>query len=398
MSTESNARLNQRIVTENVSKDALITSLRERISRHIRTLGLADYDPEHIVHNSEKNRIRASHAMQRAEFNAKEHRALGAWVNKLLPVFATGGDIVPEKIDPEIVPVISGESTGYLFRLATLLWSIPVSRGYGRRMRFLVMDRHNQKLIGVLALGDPVFNLKVRDDWIEWNAEQRRNRLVSIMDAYVVGAVPPYTKLLGGKLITCIIGSREVSEHFDLRYGDTKGIISHQRKNAKLALVTITSALGRSSMYNRVKLPGLLELVKIGITAGWGHFHIPNDIFDDMKKLLLIEKHPYVLGYKYGDGPNWRMRLIREALEIIGLDGDLLRHGIAREVYTMPLANNWKSYLQGQEEYCDIDRPTLSEIASACLQRWIIPRSERNQEYRAWSTDDAKALFAPITN
>lgn len=413
MNSESDTQLNQQILTESVSREALIlslreiligflretltASLRERVVQHIETLRLADYDPQHLVNNDEKERIRMSHSMQRAELNIRERRALGPWVDRLLPMFATGRDIVPDRIDPEIVPVISGESTGYLFRLVTLLWTVPVSHGYGRRMRFLIIDRYNQKLIGILALGDPVFNLKVRDDWIEWNAKQREERLVNMMDAYVVGAVPPYTKLLGGKLITSIIGSREVSEHFNLRYGSTTGLISNQQKHAKLTLVTITSALGRSSMYNRVRLPGLVELIKVGITSGWGHFHIPNDIFEDMKKLLLIDKHPYALGYKYGNGPNWRMRVIRTALEKIGLNGDLLRHGIAREVYVMPLATNWKSYLQGQDDSCDVNRPPLFDIVSACLKRWVIPRAERNQDYRLWSAEDTRALFTSMT-
>ena len=61
---------------------------------------------------------------------------------------------------------------GDLFRAATLLWSVPVSRGYGRRMRYLVMDESNNKLIGLFALGDPVFNLKSRD--VRGSAGQQR--------------------------------------------------------------------------------------------------------------------------------------------------------------------------------------------------------------------------------
>ncbi len=33
-------------------------------------------------------------------------------------------------------------------------------------MRYLVYDRNNDKLIGIFALTDPVFNLRVRDAWI----------------------------------------------------------------------------------------------------------------------------------------------------------------------------------------------------------------------------------------
>ena len=62
------------------------------------------------------------------------------------------------------------------------------------------------------------------------------------MDAYVVGAVPPYNEILGGKLVASLIGSAEVSQAFSQKYGNVTGIISGQNKSAKLVLVTITSS------------------------------------------------------------------------------------------------------------------------------------------------------------
>src|SRR5262249_41111946 len=69
----------------------------------------------------------------------------------------------------------------------------------GRRLRYLVWDANNDKLIGIMALGDPVFNLKVRDELIGWDIKDRGKRLVNVLDAYVLGAVPPYNMLLGGQ-------------------------------------------------------------------------------------------------------------------------------------------------------------------------------------------------------
>jgi hypothetical protein len=42
-----------------------------------------------------------------------------------------------------------------LFRLASLTWAVPVSNGFGRTLRYLVWDEHNDKLIGLIAIGDP---------------------------------------------------------------------------------------------------------------------------------------------------------------------------------------------------------------------------------------------------
>ena len=78
--------------------------------------------------------------------------------------------------------------------LASLTWSVPVSNGFGRRLRYLVWDESNGKLMGLIAIGDPVFNLAARDKLIGWTSKDRNSRLVNIMDAYVLGAIPPYNQ------------------------------------------------------------------------------------------------------------------------------------------------------------------------------------------------------------
>lgn len=225
---------------------------------------------------------------------------------------------------------------------------------------------------------------------------ERERRLVGVLDAYVVGAVPPYSFLLGGKLVASLMGSAEVAEAFDQRYGDRAGIISGEHKRARLALVTVTSALGRSSLYNRLRVPGLVELVRIGRTEGWGHFQFPEDIFADLRQLLITEGHKYAAGHQYGNGPNWRIRVIRVGLERIGVNGDLLRHGIAREVFAMPIAENWQRYLQGSDVEAVVCRPSVSIITTTSLERWVLPRAERPPEYRSWTHQDLAALLTPV--
>jgi len=51
------------------------------------------------------------------------------------------------------------------------------------------VDDSNGKLIGLLALGDAVFNLRVRDALIEWDHQRRAEALVNMMDA-CFGALP----------------------------------------------------------------------------------------------------------------------------------------------------------------------------------------------------------------
>ena len=373
---------------------ALVAAIRCQLTHHLNQLGL-----EAIAHGGgTKSQIRMSHRSHRFETLARERKALSKRGKALIERFALGTDVFPERIDPQIVPVGPNSADSLLFRLATTTWSVPVSSGYGRRMRFLIVDRANGKLIGVLALGDPVFNLRVRDEWIDWTAQDRRNGLVHVMDAYVVGAVPPYSQLLGGKLVTALIGSSEVATIFNRRYSKTAGIISGRHKNPRLALVTITSALGRSSIYNRVKLPGLVDLNFVGSTKGWGHFHVPGKIFSEMRMLLSLDGHKYSDGHQFGTGPNWRMRVIRKALSLIGLDETLLRHGIEREVYGMPLARNWRRFLRGEARIYGSQRPSADTIARACLERWIVPRSVRRPMYRSWSSADRDRLLEDALN
>lgn len=272
------------------ARAALAVQLKGEIEEHISALGLDLNGDNGNLEEASKDLIRSLHAHQRADVQDRENRVLRRHLSQLLPYFAEGVEVEPENIRPELVEVQGDGKEALLFRVATTLWSVPVSKGYGRRMRFLVMDRQNGKLIGVFALGDPVFNLRVRDEWIGWTVQQRERRLVSVMDAFVVGAVPPYNRLLGGKLVTGLIGSAEVASRFEQKYAHTKGVISGKAKSPKLALVTVTSALGRSSIYNRVRLGRLVELVPVGRTVGYGHFHVSDYLFHRMRDLLRLRK------------------------------------------------------------------------------------------------------------
>ena len=378
---------------ERVDRMALARGIRD----HLETIGLNGARGGALS----KDDIRAIHRFHRDAARERVLRALGGKTERLLEFVANGDEVDPAKIRPELVEAKSGTRYGDLFRFATLIWSIPVSQGYGRRLRYLVMDGANGKLIGIFALGDPVFNLRARDNWIGWNQAARRERLVNVMDAYALGAVPPYSALLGGKLAASLIASREVADMFERRYGgERRGVISGRRKGARLALVTVTSALGRSSIYNRLKLIDgrtgeiAAQLLKLGKTVGFGHFQIPNALFAQLRQVLREDGHEYANGYKFGGGPNWRVRAARAALETLGMDADdILRHGIEREVYAMPTAANARGFLAGEDAEPVFGHRTVAELSALARERWVVPRSEREGEFRGFRREDLTGVL-----
>ena len=374
--------------------------LKRRLRRHLRHLGfLKSSDGNLVPPASTKDSIRKAHALHRAEILKKSAHFVDQQFPRLKLHFASGREVDPTRIQPRLEAVKADTWQSALFRLATLSWSIPVSPGFGRRMRYLVWDHSNNKLIGLIALGDPVFNLKARDNFIGWDSEARRQRLVNVLDAYVLGAVPPYNSLLCGKLVACLVRTQEVRRDFQSKYGQATGIISQTKKGAKLALVTTSSALGRSSVYNRLRIEGEDYFHSIGFTGGWGHFHVPDDLFSELREYLRGMSHQYVNGYGFGDGPNWRLRTIRAALDRLGFRGDLLRHGIRREVFVCNLATNAAQILRGEHK-----RPrfnllkTVDEVAELTKERWIMPRAERQPDYLDWDVADYEASIRGDTH
>lgn len=370
-------------------------NLKRKLRRHLRSIGFSKSSGGELrIEGEGKEIVRALHRMHR-EARLKENRDFIS--NKapgLLGFFASGQDVDPQKISPVIERISSGTKQGDLFRLASLTWSVPVSNGFGRRLRYLVWDESNGKLMGLIAIGDPVFNLAARDKLIGWTSKERSDRLVNLMDAYVLGAIPPYNALLGGKLIACLLRSRDLYDDFAAAYGDTKGIISGKEKQARLLCVTTSSSMGRSSVYNRLKLDGIQYMESIGYTGGWGHFHIPDRLFAELRDYLRDADHNYADEHRYGQGPNWRLRTTRAALSALGFREDMLHHGVKREVFISYLADNAATILQtGQGEPDTCSLLSAQDIAERGIERWMKPRALRRPEYSAWTIENLVELF-----
>src|SRR5579863_8907329 len=157
-------------------------TLKRRLRRHLAALGFQKAEDGSLAPpGTGKDAVRILHNVQRDDRLAANRPFISERLPQLIKHFASGKEIDPARISPVLQQISGGTWEGDLFRLASLTWSVPVSNGFGRRLRYLVWDDHNHKLIGLIAVGDPVFNLSARDKLIEWTGKQRVRRLVNVM-------------------------------------------------------------------------------------------------------------------------------------------------------------------------------------------------------------------------
>lgn len=288
--------------------------------------------------------------------------------NKVKDSFAQSNEIDILKVSPYLV-VVETEQQNRIWAYASSFWSIPITNGYGRRVRILVFDKQNDKLIGIVGLADPIIGLGVRDSFIGWDKDQKVKRLYNCMTAYILGAVPPYNTILGAKLIALTLMFPEVRQIVYDKYKGTTPIISGKKKEPHLVYVDTLGAFGKSAIYTR-----LMNWSFIGYTKGQSHLHITANGSWEIIKQLVPENQ--FKTYKYGQGPNWKMRTLRTGLKAIGFSEEMLSIGWQRGYYYCPLVENWQEYLLGKtdipkwKEYVQID------LVEYWKEKWVLPRLE----------------------
>jgi hypothetical protein len=171
------------------SKESVYSELRVRIEHELTAAGFVVHeDSLELPAGDSKNTYRKLHYDQRQERLLSSIKTIKTWEEHFISSIAKPDEIDIQKIVPRIRPIETVQDRG-LFNYASLTWSVPVSKGFGRRTYFLVEDQQNGKLIGIFALGDPVYNLSVRDKEIGWTQEQKAKRLYNVFDAFVCGAI-----------------------------------------------------------------------------------------------------------------------------------------------------------------------------------------------------------------
>ena len=334
-----------------------------------------------------KDSLRQLHQTAVAHKVERSKAGLFKYQDELQKRIASGSDVDPENIHPILVEVQSNSKEELLFRYATLHWSIPVSSGYGRRLRFLVVDEHNEKLIGVIGLGDPIFSLGMRDDWIGWTKDDRRERLHHVMDAFVLGAVPPYSSLLFGKLVALLASSNQVREAFLRKYAGRSSVIRGRPLSSQLVAITTTSAMGRSSIYNRLKFGDRTVFQSVGFTRGSGEFHFANGLYAALSDFADRHCDATAKHNLWGTGFRNRREIIKKSLPKLGLSSEWLYHGVEREIFVIALAENARQLLRGEESQPAWHDQPADKLYEWFRERWLVRRVQWDQRYLEFDAD-----------
>ena len=225
------------------------------------------------------------------------------------------------------------------------------------------------------------------------------------IDIGICGPVDPYGEILGGKLITLLLSSKEIRNFFKRRYEHYKSPSTiNSSKNggpvfskADLVYFTVSSLYGNSSMYNRIKLskkdfPYLkknieLERLKSGEenkTKGQGISQYSKTTTKFIQILRnKIEKDTKVDG-TFGQGASAKMRKTRGGLNFLFdktkctiREDDFVEHSITKNRYILSQIDNLLKFFLTEKNNVLLN--SSKEITSAWIERWLAKRIHREE-------------------
>lgn len=292
-------------------------------------------------------------------------------------LFAHGRTIDPEKIAPRLILVCRRDWTEEVFRLARTSWSLPYSKGYGRRLRFLVFDDAHNAVIGIIGLQSAPIDLYCRDVLIPAGTPKLA-WVNSTLDAYTVGAIEPYRGLLGGKLVAGMLATDEIRQAYWAKYAGKAAVMSGKKGNQPLLAITTTSAFGRSSIYNRLRMGDRVLAEPIGYTKGYGLIHLEH-LYPRIRAWM--ESRGELIPAGFGNGPKVRWQNTQTAIYRLGISEDTLAHGLAREVFIFRLVSNFAEAAQLNETPKTVSL-SASDWAAYWKKRYCSGRAQRTQAFR----------------
>jgi len=216
-----------------------------------------------------------------------------------------------------------------------------------------------------------------------------------MMNIMVCGAIPPYNRILGGKLVAMALTGPKVIDIYQDKYGDYQSEIASSMKGEAVSkpneLVFLdTTGLFEigSAQYDRIRIPtenGQIEYDQIGYTEGYGSIQFGPETRKRLTQVTQLEEGRKVVRGRFGEGVSPRIRKIRRGLKNCGLETDLLKHESRRIVYGIDLAENSQDYLLGidddPEYYWEFDDPEKEQesIYQHWIDRWAAMRAQKQE-------------------
>lgn len=246
----------------------------------------------------------------------------------------------------------------------------------------------------------------------------KSNRVgTNILEITTCGAVAPYSRLLGGKLVALLLLSPEVADDYLKRYGGRASIISSQLKNEErkkdctLAWLNTTSLYSMgSSQYERLRLPAgtisdqqsLISFQHIGDTVGYGTVQF-SEATARAVQAALEERHQFrAINSIFGEGFSPKFRKFRDGMAMLGFNPTvLMRHDQQRRVYAARIWPDAASFLRGENgEVPDyVQQPSAfrnatERIAEFWRQRWLasrlnhLPTIDALRDFGTWTLSE----------
>jgi hypothetical protein len=238
----------------------------------------------------------------------------------------------------------------------------------------------------------------------------------NLLEITTCGAVPPYNRILGGKLVALLMLSPRIAADYRRRYSNPSIISSQMRNrpvtrdNALVYLGTTSLYVHGSSQYNRVRLPAgtiaddqaEIAYNAIGQTSGFGTVQFSPDTSRAVDLFLSAENDFREVNSVFGEGTSPKLRKLKMGLRKLGFDPDkLIQHRQHRLIYAAPLfpaARDWlvertsdlPSFLVAPDEFED----ATERIAEFWRTRWLSSRIDHAASMVALLLDE----FLPLGN
>lgn len=329
------------------------------------------------ISTEDKVAIRNLHLAAKLDDREISYRRLLKDLSNLRSFFPSPARIEPERIDPVLVSVEPRTQEERLFKVVRGFWSMPYSKGYGRRLRYLVLDQYHGAVIGIIGLQSPSADLACRDAYLCAPKEHKLRVVNNTLDAYTIGATPAYAPILGGKLTAGMLHAPLIRQDYWRTYGNRLTTQLKLRVPQPLLAITTASAFGRSSIYNRLRFGEQVLAKPLGYTKGFGTLHLEG-LYP--KITTWLEQTGRCVPAGFGNGPKVRWQNIMRALVALKIPRKCLEHGLQREVFIFELVTNLQAVCARGDLPDSLPFDT-TRWAEYWKERWCLPRVVRSPDW-----------------